>query len=346
MDYKKIAEKLDIFIITYNRAEFLDNTLKQLLAEESPIKNATIKILDNNSTDNTALIVQKYQQNNPNLKYYKNKYNIGGNANITKAFYKAEKEYVWILADNDDYCWDSWQEVENAIEDEADAIVVATYECPKYDIAQLFIQTTFLPGVIYKRSNIDDTVMGNMEFNICNLFPHLALSSKLINENKNIYIVDKAIVQMGSNLDKNGKYTYTRGYNDSIHPLQASTNWLAGYANSLHMIKNPKIRNYIITHNRFCSSLTSAQFFFWHPTEARKDLYAYLCVFNLLPWIYKIKFLIDGLLSLTLYRIIFIYKQEYFSKDNKQFITRYKIKLLNTMNTKLFEIKKNIKGGC
>ncbi len=342
-----LSDKLDIFLITFNRAKRLDKTLEQLLSLNSPINDFVITILDNNSTDETALVVQKWQESHPNLKYFKNKYNINGNANIVKAFYKADKDYVWILADNDNYNWDSWSEVEDAINNNKDGIMVATYEHPKYDIAQKFIQTTFLPAVIYKRNNIDDTVMGNMEFNISNLFPHLALSSKLINENKDIYIVEKPIVEIGDNNDGNGEYLYTRGYNKfDIHPLQNSINWISGYANSLWMIKDDKIRNYIITHNRFCIELTSANLFFWKSKETTNNIYNYLCVFAVLPWFYKIKFLIDALLSLTLYRIIFIYKQEFFSKDNKQLIIQYRIRLFNILKTKLFKIKKNIKGGC
>ena len=164
--YNSLSEKLEIFIITFNRASKLDATLSRILADDSPVKNFRINVIDNNSTDKTFEVVSRYLSLHNNLYYEKNKYNIGGNANIVSAFYKAEREYVWILADNDDYCWDNWNEVEQYINDKSDAVVVATYECPKYDIAQLYNQMTFLPGVIYKTSNIDDTVIGNMEFNI------------------------------------------------------------------------------------------------------------------------------------------------------------------------------------
>ena len=100
-----VAASLDIFLITYNRAKSLDKTLSQILSVESPIRDFEIQIIDNNSTDNTREIVAKWQEEFPNLKYEKNKYNIGGNANIVKAFYRANKDYVWVLADNDDFNW-------------------------------------------------------------------------------------------------------------------------------------------------------------------------------------------------------------------------------------------------
>ena len=280
-----INELLDIFIITYNRAAKLENTFKQIFSNSSPIKNFEITVIDNNSTDTTELIVQKYQKKYQNLKYTKNKYNIGGNANIMKAFLSAQKEYVWILADNDNYNWESWSEVEQAVIDKKDAIMVSTSELPKEDIAQFFIQTTFLPGVIYKTELIDDDVMGNMAFNISNMFPHLALSSKLINENKDVLIVKKAVVEVCSNIDEiTGEYKYTRGYSDKkVHPLMRDMNWIAGYANSLYMIQDEKLRSYIATHNRFyISELNSAKIFFYNNKESNCNLYNILSIFCVL----------------------------------------------------------------
>ena len=340
----KVKDLLDIYIITYNRASKLEETLKQIFSDKSPIREFDINIIDNNSTDDTALVINNYQKKYSNLKYIKNKYNIGGNANIVKAFYKASKDYVWILADNDNYCWDSWSEVEDSINKKFDAIIVATYECPKFDIAQLFLQTTFLPGVIYRTSNIDDTVIGNMEFNISNMFPHLALSAKLINEQKAFHILNKPIVLIGSNNDEKGNYTYTRGYTGFVHPLQKGMNWISGYANSLYLIKNSKIRNYIITHNRYCTELTSAKLFFYKDKASDNNLFNLFCVFCVLSPLDKFRFLINFILYLTLYKIIFISRQDIFKFEENKHIIKYNLRLFTFIKTKLFVITKNIKG--
>ena len=346
MQNTDISAILDIFIITYNRASKLDCTLRQILSEKSPIKDFEITILDNNSTDNTKAIVEKYSALNKNIRYQKNKYNIGGNANIVKAFYKANKEYVWILADNDNYCFEAWEDVERHMKEKSDAIIVATYECPKYDIAQLFLQTSFLPGVIYRTSNIDDTVMGNMEFNISNMFPHLALSAKLINENKKIAILDKAIVLIGDNRDEKGEYIYTRGYDGSfVHPLLKGMNWICGYANSLYMIKDKKIRNYIISHNRFCTELNSSKLFFFNPKDSEKNLYNYLCVFAVLDFKNKIKFLINLILFFTLYRIIYISRRISFDDQKQTKTIQIDLRLFSCIKTKLFRITQKLKGA-
>lgn len=345
---KSISELLDVFIITFNRAKALDKTLAQILDEKSPIKDFEIQIIDNNSSDNTSLIVQKWQKNHSNIKYVKNIYNIGGNANIMKAFYDAKKEYVWVLADNDSYNWNSWAEVEKAVLDKKDAIMVSTYEIPKLDIAQFFIQTTFLPAVIYKTSLIDNEVMGNMAYNISNMFPHLALSSKLINEKKDIYIVNNAIVDIGDNTDeKIGEYIYTRGYKEScIHPLMNDMNWMTGYANSLYLITDKKVRNYLATHNLFyMSKFNSAEVFFLNAKLSNGSLFNLLSIFAVLNIWSKIQFLFNWFFYCTIFKIIYIYSEIIRPDDNGYIYKQYRIIIFNLIKTKLFKIKIKLKKG-
>ena len=56
-----MKEKLDIVIITYNRKDFLKKTFEQILAENSPIKDFDITILNNASDDGTSELVEEYQ---------------------------------------------------------------------------------------------------------------------------------------------------------------------------------------------------------------------------------------------------------------------------------------------
>lgn len=320
----ELKDKLDIFLITYNRCEELQDTLNELLSENSPIKDYSIKIIDNNSTDDTYNIVQLFRQKYSNLSYEKNKYNIGGNANIMKAFYEAEKEYVWVLADNDHYCWDSWHEVEKAIEEGMDAIVVSNYGCPEISVAQLYNQATFLPGVIYKTSNIDDTVMGNMAYNISNMFPHSALFAKLINKNGNIYITKKGIVAIGDNRDKKtGKHVYTRGYSELMHPYLKEMSWLTGYANSILLLNNKKIRNICLTKDLFCLKFNSARVFDYNKNHGGKSLYNLLSIYCALSKLSRIRFITNFLFDKSLYKIIYFYSICSRPDANNQIITRY-----------------------
>ncbi len=294
-----IKDKLDIFIVTYNREENLDTTLKQLMAENSPVRDFDIHILDNNSTDNTYNIVKKYQTINQNIKYEKNVYNIGLGFNIAKAFYLAKKEYVWVLADNDYFDFDNWNEVEYAIKKSNDVIIISNFNCPETDIAQFIIQCTFLPGRIFKTSNITDTVIGSMLFNAAYMFTDIALIAKLINNKKKFYLCSKAICLIGNNIDKKTKvHYYHRGFtDDEIHPMLKNISWDAGFANSIHQIKDKKIRNYILKNRLHTAPVNSISVY-----NNQKNLYNVLCIFNALSTVDKFIYLLK-----ILYRYSFYY---------------------------------------
>ncbi|CAD6873743.1 glycosyltransferase family 2 protein [Methylomonas fluvii] len=88
-------------LITYNRGNCLDLTLQKFV--EAGLTGVQLYILDNASTDNTKDVVVKFQNVWPNLKYQKNKYNIGGNGNILRAIEITDSEYCWIIGDDDDW---------------------------------------------------------------------------------------------------------------------------------------------------------------------------------------------------------------------------------------------------
>ncbi|WP_138432117.1 glycosyltransferase [Fodinibius saliphilus] len=53
---------VSFIICTYNRQEYLDDTLESLVSEKFPQTQIELLIVDNNSKDNTPAVVQKYQQ--------------------------------------------------------------------------------------------------------------------------------------------------------------------------------------------------------------------------------------------------------------------------------------------
>ncbi len=92
---------LSICISTYNRAKWLELSLQNLskIFKEN-IKEIEILICDNASVDETEEIVSKYL-NVLDIKYYKNKKNVGmiGNLSVTASL--AQGDYIWILGDDD-----------------------------------------------------------------------------------------------------------------------------------------------------------------------------------------------------------------------------------------------------
>jgi glycosyltransferase involved in cell wall biosynthesis len=101
--------KLEPVLITYNRCEDLKSTLNAFL--EAGLTTIKFHVLDNASTDETASVVSKLQTIWPNLIYHRNKYNIGGNANILRAVEISSSEYSWILGDDDAWHLDDISEL-------------------------------------------------------------------------------------------------------------------------------------------------------------------------------------------------------------------------------------------
>ena len=242
-----LKDKLDIILITYNRRELLEQTLKQVLAETSPVKDFEITVLNNCSNDGTEELVNEYCKKYPNLKQAVNRKNIGGCANIAKALVEMpQKDYVWVICDNDSYDWACWGEIEKAVKDNYDVIFTRSFE---KTWANIFYEAAFLPAGIYKTKNITDAVAENIYGNIKMLFPHLALISKNINDGNSFYIVSENIVEIGKNPNQN--QSFTRGYDkEDLPPSRKNIFWSVGYFSSLEYIKDKKIRYEIIDDTR------------------------------------------------------------------------------------------------
>ena len=161
-----LKEKLEIFLVTYNRKDELSKTLESIFSKDSPIKNLNITILDNNSSDGTSELIKEYCVQYKNIKHIRNNRNIGANANIARCYELANKEYMWILCDDDIYNWSSWNEVEEAIISHKDMIMVAKYALNNYLKTNLLIQATFVPSMIINTSILDNTCIRNIYDNI------------------------------------------------------------------------------------------------------------------------------------------------------------------------------------
>jgi abequosyltransferase len=98
---KKIL--LTIAIPTYNRAQYLEKCLMQIINQLDGIDADLLEILvsDNHSSDETELMVKEYLNRYPNLRYMKNSKNIGPDRNISQCFLESRGKYVLILGDDD-----------------------------------------------------------------------------------------------------------------------------------------------------------------------------------------------------------------------------------------------------
>jgi glycosyltransferase involved in cell wall biosynthesis len=90
--------KVSVLIPCYNYAHFLDEAILSVLNQT--YTDYEIVIVDNNSTDNTDEVVQKYL-NDGKVFYYKNSTNIGAIANFNKCLTYAKGQYIkYLMADD------------------------------------------------------------------------------------------------------------------------------------------------------------------------------------------------------------------------------------------------------
>ncbi|MBQ9105003.1 MAG: glycosyltransferase family 2 protein [Mailhella sp.] len=193
-----IHNHLEIILITYNRKKKLEGTLQSLLSEDSPVKECSITILNNASTDGTNELIEDFCARYPNIKHIRRPRNAGADANTCMAYELASKEYLWVLCDDDKYDWTDWPTVEKAIEDKAPSIMVSHYKIdaapdlsdPAYQLRFL----TYVPGHIFRTELLSCSIMANMYNTIYTLFPQLILPVYLINNGMKIRYTQSCIV--------------------------------------------------------------------------------------------------------------------------------------------------------
>ena len=236
-----MKEKLEIIIITYNRANYLKKTLEELTSSKSPVKNCRIRILNNASTDNTIEICEKFKRNFNNVSYITNKYNVGGNANIAKAIELADKEYFWILGDDDLYDWTNWKEAEKYIKGGYDCIVIANVFVNPTLIDRVK-QCVFLSGCIYKTSIINNDVIRNVYDAVSDYCPHAPLFCEVLNNNNKsfCYIKGAPIIIYGGWAEGVDISSYSRGNNEqNLYPIKS---FFAGIFRCISLLKDDNLR--------------------------------------------------------------------------------------------------------
>ena len=208
-----IEEKLEIVLITYNRADYLDHTLKEVL--KSPFADCKITILDNSSIDNTSAVCAKYQKLYSNMKVVRHKRNIGGNPNILRAVETSSSTYTWILCDDDNYDFSDCVDVIEAIDSEKfDLISIGApgqqdwergLEITSQELVErgskYFHIFTFVPGFIYKTELYDSMCVHEGYFNIHNIYPHFPFINKSFEENFQVYVSKKEIIAIPASCD-------------------------------------------------------------------------------------------------------------------------------------------------
>lgn len=94
-----MSTKLTIGMPVYNEEKFIQKKLDSLLSLE--FKNFELIISDNNSTDSTSTICQKFANHDKRIKFYQQSENIGPWKNFGFVLEKSTSDYfVWTAADD------------------------------------------------------------------------------------------------------------------------------------------------------------------------------------------------------------------------------------------------------
>lgn len=241
---------LDIFLITYNRKKFLQETLNKCFEPTSPLLKYSFTILDNHSNDGTKELCEDFAKKYSNITYIQNKRNLGLAGNICKAMELANKEYYWIICDNDKIDYTSWPEIEKAMQEKYDLIMASIdYNCDLVTDKRSFAlaESTFLPGCIYKTSYLTDDVMAYALADIYTVLPHVCVACNIVNHNGRIYIPKTSIISLTFNvkIENEKEYSYDRIVSNNtdklIHQRAFARNFPAGVCSAFKALKDKKL---------------------------------------------------------------------------------------------------------
>jgi glycosyltransferase involved in cell wall biosynthesis len=240
-------EKLQITIVTFNRARHLAQTLATFTAPDSPVRDHDILVLDNASTDETGELVTRLQAAFPRLSYQRNPHNVGALANIAKAFEGNRKEHLWIVADDDVYDWSAWPEVEAAIAQGEPAILISRMELPAagpVHPGQLLHQAALISACIFSRSLLNATVFRNLYDQLHTMFPHLIPLVQHLNDGGRLHVIRGQIVQHGSYVNQTAEdISWSRGVEEGkLYRKSLTMSFEVGFAIAISHLRDERLR--------------------------------------------------------------------------------------------------------
>lgn len=322
----------------------MGNTLKQIFAADSPIKNLPITILDNKSTDGSSELIELYRTKFPNIKHIRHNKNIGGNANIARAFELANAKYIWILCDDDYYNWNNWPEIEQAMNDNNDIIFLCTELINNQrKISQLLHQATLIPACIYKTERITDTVLQNIINTTHTMFSQVSLSADiLVNNPGKCFICSKDIVTRGVHNEESPNTTTRGSKREDNHPIMQQVFWHVGFIDAIQIIKNKKLRYKIIEEVNFNdrddeSFMDYLMFILKYNKKHRNSsLYNILLLYS----IFNLKQKLSLILALIIFNTIYFYREDNYIKIN--IFSLLKTKIWNIYWFRFYKCEKGI----
>lgn len=282
---------LEIFLITYNRAESLDSTLRKL--KDSPFTSCRFTVLDNCSTDNTPRVAERYRECFDNYRIVRHHINIGGDANYLRAVELSRSRFTWIICDDDSYDFAAAAEVFTVLEKNSSDLVIVGPVHPSMmtrGVTGLMgelvnagflphFTISFFPAAIFRTDLFDyDSLVKGFRLS-ANRYPNFAFINKMVEKNVRVFIPSREIV-------------IRNDVNDSVlSPLS----WYNGWITCCLTINDRNLRI------RTMKQATAKRGFFpslcfWIILERHINRAGYvrnlLNIFSLLPMMAKLSFLL------------------------------------------------------
>lgn len=194
-------EMLEIILVTYNRAQYLEATLERL--RTSPIAGCKFTVIDNGSTDRTPEVCARFAQVFSHFFIRRNPFNVGISGNYLRALETASSPYTWIICDDDDFDFTHFDEIITAVtSDQYDIIsvnvpnhsvlprgeTIRAAELIKDGRYNFFYTGSFIPCTIFRPRLIKPEMMLRGYYSIHTIFSNLYFLVYAVKQNALIYV--------------------------------------------------------------------------------------------------------------------------------------------------------------
>lgn len=200
---------LELFLITYNRCDQLENTLDQL--SRSPFRDVKLTIFDNHSSDRTPEICRRYEGKFSDLNIVRRDKNIGGGPNFLRAIEASRSVYTWILCDDDNYDFSDCADVIEAINNAScDLIWVSNEHLESWEKgilttadrlmskgARYYPALSFVPSIIFRTDLFDSECLQQGYCYYEYLYPQFPFIHKSYCDGFSIYVGQNPIITRG-----------------------------------------------------------------------------------------------------------------------------------------------------
>ena len=88
-----------IICLCYNHSDFVVESLNSVINQD--YKNIELIIIDDCSSDNSALVIKQWLKNYPEILFIKNEVNLGNTKSFNKGLQLAKGDYIIDLASDD-----------------------------------------------------------------------------------------------------------------------------------------------------------------------------------------------------------------------------------------------------